>query len=261
MQILVLRWIAYSGLNVVCIANSDLWNRLYSQIDTHYICFLINYKYNTSTTVICFYISFGSCFSFTVVIERGEQDLGDIFIIMEKWKSIEWYEWMYIINNIWNIITLKANSIRKQYFDKDCYRKVLLFKDRINKSFQVHRLVAKAFIPNPENKPCVNHINWIKDDNRVENLEWCTRSENIRHAFDTWLMKNNFFIRKQPMKGKFWKYHPKSRKVNQYTKDWEFIKEWECASSVTRELWIWQSNITVCCQWKKKTAWGFIWKY
>lgn len=68
--------------------------------------------------------------------------------------------------------------------DKDGYLKTALRKDSKRKFLRVHRIVAQAFIPNYSNLPVVNHINGIKDDNRVENLEWCTVSYNTQHAFD-----------------------------------------------------------------------------
>lgn len=75
-------------------------------------------------------------------------------------------------------------TIMKPFTDKRGYHRVKL----LGKTCKVHRLVATVFIPNPENKPTVNHINGIKTDNRVENLEWATFSENTQHAYDSGLM-------------------------------------------------------------------------
>ncbi len=131
----------------------------------------------------------------------------------------------------------------KQFFvyinGKQCLRKV-------------HRVVAQAFIPNPDNLPEINHKNGIKIDNRVENLEWCTRSYNNQHAFDTGL--------KLPTVMRKGKDNEQSIPVLQMDRIGSIVKRWESLSS-TREGGFNVANIHKCCNGKVKSVKGFIWRY
>lgn len=108
----------------------------------------------------------------------------------EIWKPVPGYEEYYEVSNIGRVKKIKgANAGRIFIGAFDDYMFTTLTKDKKAKFFYIHRLVAMAFLPNPENKRTVNHINGIKTDNRVENLEWATNSENLQHAWDTGLRK------------------------------------------------------------------------
>lgn len=110
----------------------------------------------------------------------------------EIWKEVEGYNGLYFVSNLGNVKSLcySKSRILKPYTHRDGYLLVVFCNKNKRKTLKIHRLVAMGFIPNLENKLQVNHINGIKTDNRVENLEWCTRLENIRHSWQNELSKS-----------------------------------------------------------------------
>lgn len=107
------------------------------------------------------------------------------------WKDIAGYEGLYKISNKGAVKKLGRIEGKKVFKEKiikqskrNGYRQLSLRKNKLNIRFIVHRLMGFTFLQNPENKPQINHLNGIRHDNRVENLEWCTHSENRRHAVE-----------------------------------------------------------------------------
>jgi len=100
----------------------------------------------------------------------------------EVWKDIKNFEGHYQISNLGRIKSIKSNLIMKQNLKRNGYLNIKLCKNNKEYYLSVHRIVAENFINNPDNKPQVNHINKIKSDNRLENLEWVTISENMIHS-------------------------------------------------------------------------------
>ena len=182
---------------------------------------------------------------------------------IEDWKSIEGYEKLYEISNLGRVKSLNYNGTKKEKIlkpsiDKDGYLGVVLCNNGNKKSFRVHRLVAMAFIPNPQNLPIINHKNQIVNDNRIENLEWCNYVYNNNYADRN---KKVAIASRNRMLGKKGKLNPSSKSVLQFTKDGNFIRKWYCITDVEREIGIMHQDISKCCKGKQKTAGNFIWKY
>jgi hypothetical protein len=107
-----------------------------------------------------------------------------------EWKDIEGYEDLYMINRNGDIISKKTGNKLKYHYHKQGYLLVNLYKHWTNgKLCKVHRLLAIAFLPNPNKYRVVNHKNGIKDDNRLENLEWCTHKHNTQEALKMGLLE------------------------------------------------------------------------
>lgn len=177
----------------------------------------------------------------------------------EIWRDIQGYEKLYKISSIGNIRTHKRivmsgpkHTSAREYNETDVtiywtyngYKRVALSKIGITKSFLLHRLVAIAFISNPEGKGFVNHINGIKADNSVSNLEWCTSSENQQHAFKTGLNKITEKM-------------DRSRRVRCITND----RVYPSLTIAAKELNVSMSCIIGVCQGVKRDAKKLVFKY
>ena len=189
--------------------------------------------------------------------------------IKEIWKQIDGYDGIYEISSLGRLKVLKreVNHSRNPNFkvvrkekiaslqkDKNGYLNIILTKDKKQKKFSVSRLVSKAFIPNPENKPHVNHKKGIKTDNRATELEWCTNLENQHHSW-------NKLGRKSSNKGKFGKKNHGSIKIVQLTFGGKIIKIWDCINDAERYGGFNHGTISACCRGKFKQHKGFKWKY
>ena len=164
----------------------------------------------------------------------------------EIWCPIKGYESMYEVSDKGRVRSLKFGKERilKPRRDKDGYIQVDLYKNGYHKTCKVHRLVAQTFIPNPDNLSEVNHKDENKENNFVQNLEWCNQKYNI-----------NYGTRTQRQAEKL------SKPVLQYTKSGEFVREWKSTHDVERNLGYFNNYISYCCTGKRKYAYGFIWKF
>lgn len=176
---------------------------------------------------------------------------------MATWKNTIIFNWDYQISDDWRIKNLKTNKILKSYISKDGYLRLYIKYKWLWKNYSIHRLVAQTFIPNPNNKPQVNHKDWNKLNNNIENLEWSTAKENMNHAHKNWLIDCSW----NWTYWKFWWEHPTSVKIKQLDLEWNIIKIWDAIIEASRELKISRTWIWNCCVGLSKTSWGFIWKY
>ena len=157
----------------------------------------------------------------------------------EIWKDI-YAE--YQVSNLGRVYSKKTKKLLNPSFDSWGYLQVCLYIDGKQKSKKLHRLVAEAFIPNPENKKTVNHEDGNKKNCCVSNLCWATDSEQQIHAYKIGLHKRS------------------NKRVNQYDLKGNFIRTWDSILIAKNELNI-GNHISECCKGKRKTAGGFIWKY
>ena len=164
----------------------------------------------------------------------------------EVWRDIEGYEGMYQVSDKGRVRSLKFGKERilKPGRLKNDYLYVNLCKNGEAKKYYIHRLVAQAFLPNPDNLSQINHRDEIKTNNCVENLEWCDSKYN-----------NNYGTHIQRQVEKV------SKTVLQFTKSGEFVREWKSVADVKRNHRYTHAHISECCLGKYKSSHGFFWKY
>lgn len=156
---------------------------------------------------------------------------------MERWTNIKDYEGLYEVSEEGRVRSLKRGKRRilKSWLSGGGYLQIALWKGGKRKKFLVHRLVAQAFLSNPNNYPEINHKDENKLNNCVENLEWCDRQYNIDYSV--------------------------SKQVAQYDLKGNFIKTWKSAYEIQRQLGFNHSHISQCCLGKIKISHNYYWQY
>ena len=173
--------------------------------------------------------------------------------MQETWKSLSDYSDLIEVSNLGKVRKVHGKAaMLKPRLDKGgyLYVHIRISKLGINRMVKIHRLVAKAFIPNPDNLPVVNHKNEIKTDNRVENLEWCTHKYNVNYG--TNIERRAYNSRNQLHR---------SCPILQYSLNGEFIQEFPSFKEVQRYLGKPYFNVWNVCNGKKDSAYGYKWSY
>ena len=154
-------------------------------------------------------------------------------------KDIQNYEGLYAITSCGKVWSYKSQMFLTPR-EHNGYQRIALYKDGVAKDFLIHRLVAEAYIPNPENKPQVNHLDEIKTHNYISNLEWATAKENLNYGTRSKRLGKN---------------HCKSVYCVELDKTFESLK------LAAEELGITQAGISMVCKGKRKTCGGYHWEY
>ena len=164
-------------------------------------------------------------------------------------KEMDLFGTKYYVYENGDIRNVKTKNMLKPYRSSGGYLYFIIGRNNGKRRhhIRVHRLVAQAFIPNPNKYKCVNHIDGNKLNNNVKNLEWCSHSYNVKHAIDKGLMK--------PRNGHI------TTKVNQYDLEGNFIKTWNSISAIEKKYNVSHTAIRFCCLNKIKTCKGYIWRY
>ena len=195
----------------------------------------------------------------------------------EIWRAVEGFDGKYEVSDMGRVRTLTrrvrcGGGFRINYgrilktivvYRKNVvYRSITLW-DSVNrpKTFLVHKLVAKAFIDNPENMPCVDHIYGSEIGDAVWNLRWCTQKENMRFELARKHCSESKRGEKNPRYGKFGADNPCSKVVLQLSLKGNLIQKYDSATEASNRTGVNLGHLAACCRGEQKTAGGYIWKY